>query len=311
MWNKLPQSAAPDSPQADVWRLATRVVVRLYPVWWRARYGEEFLALLDESGSGPGYLLDVLRGAADARLRGDRGESLDVCQRGALGSALCTAAALAPITALFLRVPEDARLVDAAGRHPLVALSLAVVMLGVVATAVFALSGTVMVCILALREAHRTHTHGLTAALAAVGVGVLLLIVAETVLGVSYASLTQAQRQGETTTVAREVAVGVWAALCVLSLAVSAAGLRRAARRTQFAIEDARTAGALARAITWSAVIVLAGSVVWGAAMLIEAPGALTPLNAAAWLAMETVAALALVPSLIALGRCRRSGHLA
>jgi ClpA/ClpB-like protein len=40
----------------------------LYPPRWRRRYGEEFLAVLEERGFSLMMLLDVLRGALDARL---------------------------------------------------------------------------------------------------------------------------------------------------------------------------------------------------------------------------------------------------
>jgi hypothetical protein len=50
----------------------TRRLLRLYPRWWRERYGEEFGALIDDlSGTGPTPWLvaDIVRGAVDARLR--------------------------------------------------------------------------------------------------------------------------------------------------------------------------------------------------------------------------------------------------
>jgi hypothetical protein len=43
-----------------------RWLVALYPARWRARYGDEFLALLDEQPVTPTLVLDVIRGAIDA-----------------------------------------------------------------------------------------------------------------------------------------------------------------------------------------------------------------------------------------------------
>jgi hypothetical protein len=43
-------------------------LVRLYPRAWRERYGEEYLALLEELPASPRVLLDALFGAADAHL---------------------------------------------------------------------------------------------------------------------------------------------------------------------------------------------------------------------------------------------------
>lgn len=46
-----------------------RSLLRLYPRDWRARYGEEFAAVLDQRPPSPRDALDVLRGAIDTRLR--------------------------------------------------------------------------------------------------------------------------------------------------------------------------------------------------------------------------------------------------
>jgi hypothetical protein len=45
-----------------------RLLLKLYPRWWRCRYQEEMLALLEETRLTPGEVLDLLRGALDARL---------------------------------------------------------------------------------------------------------------------------------------------------------------------------------------------------------------------------------------------------
>jgi len=45
------------------------LLVRLYPARWRARYGDEFEAILDERPLGPFDVADILLGALDAQLR--------------------------------------------------------------------------------------------------------------------------------------------------------------------------------------------------------------------------------------------------
>lgn len=47
--------------------MRTGWLVRLYPARWRARYGTEFRALLDDELLSPSLLLDVIRGAIGAR----------------------------------------------------------------------------------------------------------------------------------------------------------------------------------------------------------------------------------------------------
>src|SRR5215211_6912174 len=43
-------------------------LIRLYPARWRARYGDEFSAVLEERPLGPFDVADVLLGALDAHL---------------------------------------------------------------------------------------------------------------------------------------------------------------------------------------------------------------------------------------------------
>jgi hypothetical protein len=45
-----------------------RLLIRLYPARWRARYGDEFLAVLEDRPVGPFDVADILLGALDAHL---------------------------------------------------------------------------------------------------------------------------------------------------------------------------------------------------------------------------------------------------
>jgi hypothetical protein len=45
------------------------LLIRLYPATWRARYGDEFEAVLEERPLGPFDVADILLGALDAQLR--------------------------------------------------------------------------------------------------------------------------------------------------------------------------------------------------------------------------------------------------
>ena len=47
----------------------TKWLARLYPRAWRERYGEEFIALLEERGTSVIDALDVALGALDAHMR--------------------------------------------------------------------------------------------------------------------------------------------------------------------------------------------------------------------------------------------------
>ena len=52
-----------------------RWLLALYPREWRRRYADEFLALLEERGPSLTVILDILRGALDARLHPDLGNA--------------------------------------------------------------------------------------------------------------------------------------------------------------------------------------------------------------------------------------------
>jgi hypothetical protein len=55
------------------------LLLRCYPAGWRARYGDEFEAILEERPLGPFDVADILLGALDARLRQGR-QGTDVSQ---------------------------------------------------------------------------------------------------------------------------------------------------------------------------------------------------------------------------------------
>jgi len=52
-----------------------RWLLRLYPRAWRRRYGEEYLALLEDLGPSPRVVADALRGAVGAHLSGPIAEA--------------------------------------------------------------------------------------------------------------------------------------------------------------------------------------------------------------------------------------------
>jgi hypothetical protein len=63
-------------------------MLALYPRRWRDRYEEEFLALLSDSGSGPGDGIDIVRGAVDAHIQRLWPESPDDHSQPARGAVL-------------------------------------------------------------------------------------------------------------------------------------------------------------------------------------------------------------------------------
>jgi len=59
---------------------ALRLLIRLYPAWWRSRYGGELEALLEDTGSGSRDVWDVFRGALAMQMKtGSFGRIVIVC----------------------------------------------------------------------------------------------------------------------------------------------------------------------------------------------------------------------------------------
>ena len=54
-----------------------KLLLRLYPRAWRARYGEEFLALLDHRRGRPGVLGDGVRSAIGEHIKYGKGDVMD------------------------------------------------------------------------------------------------------------------------------------------------------------------------------------------------------------------------------------------
>jgi hypothetical protein len=57
------------------------LLIRCYPARWRERYGDEFMAILEEHPLGPYDVVDILLGAVDARTRSRRGRAASPDER--------------------------------------------------------------------------------------------------------------------------------------------------------------------------------------------------------------------------------------
>lgn len=78
-------------------RRCIKLAAQLYPRGWRARYGEEFDALLEDVGAGPREFVDVMRGAVKMQLT--RGSDWKIVAAMAVAGAIAAAA-------VSFRVPE-------------------------------------------------------------------------------------------------------------------------------------------------------------------------------------------------------------
>lgn len=131
-----------------------RAVLRLYPVAWRRRYGDEVLAFLEDAGSGPAALLTLALRALPARLWLPRHlQDPDDRARLSLGAALTSGALLAGLGLVF------AQLTQLQGLHshgsPLVAVGYLVFDLAMAFAGLVAAVGGVPLWLLMLRRARR------------------------------------------------------------------------------------------------------------------------------------------------------------
>jgi hypothetical protein len=80
------------------------ILIRCYPARWRARYGDEFLAILEERPLGPYDVADILLGALDARLRSRGGGAASTSQGRGLPMSLRVGGIAAILGAVILTV---------------------------------------------------------------------------------------------------------------------------------------------------------------------------------------------------------------
>jgi hypothetical protein len=136
-------------------RLA-RAALRLYPPAWRARYGEEIAALIDDSGGAlrPAFSL-VLHALPvwiwPPRHLHDRDDSM----RASIGTVLVAWSALAGICLIFVQLTEFQGFRPAG--HPIITWCYAVVDAAVAVSALSAVAGGLPLWLLMLRRARREH----------------------------------------------------------------------------------------------------------------------------------------------------------
>jgi hypothetical protein len=132
-------------------------VLRLYPLTFRRRYGDEMLALLEDTEPGPRAIIDLLRGALVAHLRPPTGltDALDPADRlrASASGVLACWVAFAAAGFGFYKTTEDAPFAAAGDAHPLLGSAhLAIQLLALVGSAAV-LAGALPLVLAALHRA--------------------------------------------------------------------------------------------------------------------------------------------------------------
>ena len=136
-------------------RLA-RAALRLYPPAWRARYGDEVLALLDDTGGGLAAALGVAWRAVPAWIWPPRQlHDREARMRASLGTVLAAGAMLAGVCLVFAQLTLFQRL--QAHHSPLVVGSYVIFDVAMAVCAVAAAAGGLPLWLVMLRRARREH----------------------------------------------------------------------------------------------------------------------------------------------------------
>lgn len=244
-----------------------RLLVALYPEAWRERYGDELVAMLDETGCGPRVTVDVLRGAVLAHLRSLGGvadsDRARLAVSGVLGCFICFCFAVAGFSKTIedppFRVAGDAHL--ALGRAHQVIVLAVIVAAGALAAAAVPLARRALAV---ARDADRRDVR-LLVATPPLAIGVFVASLALLALRVS----------GHRT----HAGVIGWSLLVICALAACAAAFAcwaapRALMRRIGPLGRELSFAAVALAVVAAAmVVVTAATAVYLAALLVDTPG--------------------------------------
>lgn len=299
----------------------SRRLVRLYPRAWRERYGEEFLALLEERPASVKDLLDVARGALDAWLRpqvvSERKMVVVERMRGSVLVVLWAWAFLVVAGVGFQKMTEYEDFVRAARDNVAVGVAFYAVVIGAVLALAAVVVGGAPVAFAALRKALAEGRKDVPLMFCvpplclAAFVGYALLLV-----GVIYPALGRPAVHDPVNVALFLSLVGAF----LLAAGASAGAVSAAVRRSEVGGRTIRFALYPVTVAAAAMVVVLVGTAVWGMALRVQAPalfagdeGILSTPTYATWLAIVAVmaasTAVALAAAVRGLRARRPPGH--
>lgn len=247
-----------------------RWLVALYPADWQARYGDEYLALLEQLPLTPRVVADHVRAAVAVRLDASRETPADRALAGRLrgGELSVLLAWLAVVVGglAFQRMVDDGLLRAVGLDNPAVLAAEGVVVAGATVSLLAVLAGTLPVLLAIVRTAFADRRPWLLALLAVPPI----LLGAWLGLTLWLASGGPAPAAGDE----RVVLLAVWAGSLVAALAVGWGAVSVAASRTAVPLACYRLAERPAYAVAASMAVIWAAVLAWGVAVLARAPGA-------------------------------------
>ncbi len=247
-------------------------LLRLYPTTWRARYGDEFAALLDDYSLTPFALCDVLLGALDAHIAplDTNGRILRMLNRPRRSAITIFCAYIAFVVAglgFNQMIEDDLRTLN--GPHPDLAAAYYVVAGGAIIALLAVLAGGLPIALGAIRRALATGRRDILVLFAVPPIAFLVWLGWTWVL----LNVIAPARSGVTIHQPADVALFLaWVAVFGLAAVASTAAVAIAVSRSELAPELYRFALTPA-AVTALAMAVMLGAVVaWGLLVRTDVP---------------------------------------
>lgn len=296
------------NPAARSWLL------RLYPADWRARYGEEFAALLEDCPPSFIGLFDVLLGALDAHIAplDANGRILRMLHQSRRSAIVVFCAYIAFVLAGISynqTIEDDLRALNSA--HPDVALAYHIVFFVAPLSLLAVLAGGLPIALVALRHALTGRRRDILALFAVPPLALALWLgwtaVIVRVIAPAHPNMTIHETFG--------LAVFVsWSGLFVLAAIASTAAVTIAVSRSEVSPQLYRFALGPGVAAVVTMAVMLGGVVAWGLLMRADDPAYLNgtsgPFGLSVvthWLIVVSVMALATLVAAIALVRAYRA----
>ncbi|HEV7128468.1 MAG TPA: hypothetical protein VGN32_13640 [Ktedonobacterales bacterium] len=286
----------------------------LYPRAWRARYGDEFAALLEDCSLTPFVLIDIVLGALDAHLapQDTTGRILHMLNRSRRGAITVFCAYIAFVVAglAFNQDIEDG-LPKLIAAHPDLAIAYYTVAGGAVVALLAVLVGGLPIALAVLRRAWAARRWDIFLLFAVPPVALAIWAAWTWVL---LNVIFPANRGQAPQSSADHLYFVSWVGIFVLAAIASAAAVSVAIARSEVSARLYRFALAPAAVATVAMLVMLGGAVAWGLLANSDVPGYLAQgegvFHTSAltyWLSVVVVMALATLVAAIALVRGYRA----
>ena len=245
------------------------LLLRLYPEAWRARYGAEYAALLEQHGIDARTLADVVLGAVDARRGAGARRSADAVRRQALVASLWALVLFGAAGAGFQRMAEYDDFTSAAAHHPLVGAGMDMIVAGACVVGLAAAGCGLALARSVADDVVRRRRPEVVRPLVMSAAGAIVVVLALVAL-VVYAHTSSARAPQGAGNLA---ALAAWMLASAVGVAVAIAGAARALSRATISTVPLRRAVRCAWAGAAGMTITLVGILVWGIALRVDAAG--------------------------------------